>query len=455
MKARSRHSSRSAASDRRAAAWAAATFFLLLAAYYVLRPLRDEMAVRVGTSRLGLLFTATFIGMLCAAPVFGWCASRIRPARLVPGVFGIFAFQLLLFHVAMRDSQFGVASSAALFVWISIFNVFAVSVFWSLLTDRFGLDAAERLFGPISVGGSLGAVAGPGITALLAEPLGVAHLPLVSMALLVGALGCAMRLSRIRIEEASSESGMAAGRPLGGSAWEGLVLLVRSPVLRLFCAYLFLHSLLGTVLYFEQTRLATTAFTSAEARTGFFARVDLAVNIVTVITQAVGTAALVRRFGLAVALALLPLLSAIGFALLGIAPTLAVLVVFGIVRRAGEYAIARPTREMVFTVLPRNVKYKAKNFLDTVVVRGADAGSGWLVEGARALAVVGAPLALAAVPVALLGALTGWRLARHPTVRIPQEDDHDNAPLAGHSTDEPGAAPLDSRHGSAPARRDG
>ena len=450
-----RHSFRTAASDRRAAVWAAATFFLLLAAYYVLRPLRDEMAVRVGTSRLGLLFTATFVGMLCAAPVFGWCAARIRPARLVPGVFVVFALQLGLFHVAMRDSGFGVAGSAALFVWISIFNVFAVSVFWSLLTDRFGLDAAERLFGPISVGGSLGAITGPGLTALLAEPLGVARLPLVSMALLVGAIGCALRLTRIEIDGSSSSSAVATEPPLGGSAWEGLVLIVRSPVLRLFCGYLFLHSLLGTVLYFEQTRLATTSFQSGEARTAFFARVDLAVNIVTVIIQAVGTGALVRRFGLAVALALPPMLSAIGFAALGLAPTLAVLVAVGVARRAGEYAIARPAREMVFTVLPRNVKYKAKNFLDTVVVRGADAGSGWLVEGARAMAVVGAPLAMAAVPVALLGVLTGWRLARHPTIRTHEEKDDDNPSPAGHSTDRPGAPPLDGRHDTAPARRDG
>ncbi len=455
MKALTHPVFRTAASDRRAAAWASGTFFLLLAAYYVLRPLRDEMAVRVGTANLGLLFTGTFVGMLCAAPVFGWCAARIRPARLVPGVFGVFALQLGLFHVAMHDSGFGVAGSAALFVWISIFNVFAVSVFWSLLTDRFGLDAAERLFGPISVGGSLGAIAGPSITALLAEPLGVARLPLVSMALLVGAIGCALRLTRIEIEGSASASGVAAGPPLGGAAWEGFVLIVRSPVLRLFCAYLLLHSLLGTVLYFEQTRLATTAFASAEARTGFFARVDLAVNIVTVIIQAVGTGALVRRFGLAVALALLPMLSAIGFAALSVAPTLMVLVAVGILRRAGEYAIARPAREMVFTVLPRNVKYKAKNFLDTVVVRGADAGSGWLVEGARSMAVVGAPLAMAAVPVALLGVLTGWRLARHPTIRIHEETNDDNPSPAGHPPDRPGASPLDGRHDTAPARRDG
>jgi len=454
LKALSHPAFRIAASDRRAAAWASATFFLLLAAYYVLRPLRDEMAVRVGTARLGLLFTATFVGMLCAAPLFGWCAARIRPARLVPGVFGVFALQLGLFNAAMQGSGFGTAGSAVFFVWISIFNVFAVSVFWSLLTDRFGLDAAERLFGPISVGGSLGAIVGPSITALLAEPFGVARLPLVSMALLVGAIGCAWRLTRVDIEGATSAPETTGAPPVGGNAWEGFVLIVRSPVLRLFCVYLLLHSLLGTVLYFEQTRLATTAFATPESRTGFFARIDLAVNIVTVITQAFGTSALVRRFGLAVALALLPALSAIGFALLGLSPTLAVLVAVGVVRRAGEYAIARPAREMIFTVLPRNVKYKAKNFLDTVVVRGADAGSGWLVEGARAMALVGAPLALIAVPVAFLGAQTGWRLARHPTIRIHEEEIHGTTAPEGQSAGKPGTPPLDRRDGIAAARRD-
>jgi ATP:ADP antiporter, AAA family len=440
--------------DRRAAAWAAATFFLLLAAYYVLRPLRDEMAVRVGASRLGLLFSATFVGMLCAAPLFGWCAARVRPARLVPGVFGLFAIQLALFNVAMQGTGFGIAGSAVFFVWISIFNVFAVSVFWSLLTDRFGLDAAERLFGPISVGGSLGAIVGPSLTALLAEPLGVARLPLVSMALLLGAVGCAVRLTRVEIADASPARPAALAPAVGGSAWEGLALIARSPVLRLFCVYLLLHGLLGTVLYFEQTRLAAAAFTTSAARTAFFARIDLMVNVLTVITQAVGTGALVRRFGLAVALALLPMLSAIGFGALGLAPTLAVLVVVGVVRRAGEYAIARPAREMVFTVLPRNVKYKAKNFLDTVVVRGADAGSGWLVEGARAMAIVGAPLALAAVPVALLGAVTGWRLARHPTIPIHEENRHDPTEPADEPPPGPRTAPLDGRHGPAAARGD-
>jgi AAA family ATP:ADP antiporter len=446
--------SRTAASDRRAAAWASVTFFLLLAAYYVLRPLRDEMAVRVGTSRLGLLFSATFIGMLCAAPLFGWCAARVRPSVLVPGVFGVFAMQLALFNAAMQGSGFGLAGSAVFFVWISIFNVFAVSVFWSLLTERFGLDAAERLFGPISVGGSLGAVVGPSLTALLAEPLGVARLPLVSMTLLVGAVGCAVRLTRVEIAGNAAQRVASDDQAVGGSAWEGLALIARSPVLRLFCVYLVLHALLGTVLYFEQTRLAAAAFATAEARTGFFARIDLVVNVLTVITQAVGTSALVRRFGLAVALALLPMLSAIGFSALGMAPTLAVLVVVGIVRRAGEYAIARPAREMVFTVLPRNVKYKAKNLLDTVVVRGADAASSWLVEGARAMAIVGAPLALAAVPVALLGAATGWRLARHPTISIHEEEHHDPTRPADRTSTGPGAPTLDGRHGAAAARRD-
>jgi len=446
--------SRTAANDRRAAAWASATFFLLLAAYYVLRPLRDEMAVRAGTANLGWLFSATFVGMLCAAPLFGWCASRFSPAKLVPGVFAFFAIQLGMFHVAMQGTSFGLAGSAVFFVWVSVFNLFVVSVFWSLVTDRFGLDAAERLFGPISVGGSLGAIVGPGLTATLAEPLGVARLPLVSVALLTGAIVCAVQLTRSATSPSKSADSAQFGRgPLGGSAWEGFALVVRSRVLSLLCAYLLLHSLLGTVLYFEQTRLAGAAFATSEARTAFFAKIDLVVNVLTVITQAVGTSALVRRFGLAVALALLPVLSAIGFAALAAAPTLAVLVVVGVVRRAGEYAIARPSREMVFTVLPRAMKYKAKNFLDTVVLRGSDAGSGWLVEGARLLGIVGGPLALAAVPVALLGGAVGWRLARDPQIRTRETAHHERTATESKTTRGPATPSLDGGDGGAAARR--
>ena len=401
--------------DRRDTAFACGMFFFVLCAYYVLRPVRDEMAVRAGAAQLSWLFSATFVTMLCAAPLFGWVAARVATRWLAPCVLLFFASHLLVFRFALDASSLAVVAPHVFFVWISVFGLCTVSVFWSLVADRFPLAAAERLFGPIAVGGSAGAIAGPLLTSTLAAPLGIANLSLVSAALLVCATLCALGLTRgwHARPRSPDEPSRAA---LGGSAWEGFTLVARSPVLRLFCVYLVLHSLLGTVLYFEQTRLMASAFGSPAERTAFFARIDLAVNVLTVVTQLFGVGPIVQRFGVAVALALLPALSALGFTALAIAPTFAVLVVFGVARRAGEYAIARPAREMLFTVLPRNVKYKAKNFLDTAVFRGADAATSWIVEGARAIGIVGGTVALAAVPMALAGAFVGWRLGRDPGI---------------------------------------
>jgi AAA family ATP:ADP antiporter len=411
---------------------AAATFFCILASYYVLRPVRDEMAVRLGAEQLKWLFTATFVTMFCAVPLFGFAAARVRRAVLVAGTLLFFATHLLVFRVALQDADLAQRTAAVMFVWVSVFNLFVVSLFWSLMADVFDLEQAERLFGPIAVGGTTGALAGPLITALAARELGVPNLLLVSAGLLVIAAAAVGVLSRFATRLPHARPAPQGG--LGGSAWQGLSLVLRSPFLLLFSLYLLLHSVAGTVLYFEQTRIVKETFASSEARTAFFAQVDLAVNVLTVLTQLLGLAPLVRRFGLGIALALLPALTALGFLALGTWPTLAVLVAFGVTRRAGEYAIARPAREMLFTVLPRAVKYKAKNFLDTVVFRGSDAVSSWLVDALRAGGVVGGVLAFAAVPTALLGLAVGLRLGRPQTPDSTKEHtSHDPAsptPLA-------------------------
>lgn len=393
-------------------------FFCVLSSYYVLRPVRDEMAVRGGVSNLKWLFTATFVAMLVTTPVFGWVAARVRRNMLVAGSFLFFLSHMLLFRVALRDAAASDWAPAALFVWVSVFNLFAVSLFWSLMTDVFSLEQAERLFGAIAVGGTLGAITGPLLTASLVSHLGVADMLFVSAALLGLAAVVAVAVSR----GPGRAPGSPGDRALGGGAWEGLLLVARSPYLMLFCLYLLCHSFGGTVLYFEQTRIVAEAFASGEARTAFFARVDLAVNLLTVLTQLLGLSPLVRRFGLAVALALLPAIALAGFATLAAWPLLPVLVIFGILRRAGEYAIARPAREMVFTVLPRAMKYKAKNFLDTTVFRGSDALSGWLADALRGFGLGGGALALAGIPAALAGLWAGWRIGRAQAVTSVEAD---------------------------------
>jgi AAA family ATP:ADP antiporter len=402
--------------ELRSVVLAALLFFLLLCSYYVLRPVRDEMAVRLGAQQLKWLFTGTFVAMLAATPVFGWLASVLRRAILVPATLGFFALNLLAFRAALATPDLALGAAIAFFIWVSVFNLFVVSVFWSLMTDLFDLAQAERLFGLVSVGGTAGAIAGPALTAALVTHTGVPGLLLLSAALLTLALVPALALAGSAGARGTSAATARDGRALGGSAWEGFALVWRSPGLRWLCLFLCLHSFVGTVLYFEQTRIVGAAFTSPEARTALFARVDLAVNALTLATQLLGLAPLLRRFGLSVALCLLPAASAVGLLALGLWPTLAVLVGFGIVRRAGEYAIARPAREMLFTVLPRAARYKAKNFLDTAVFRGADAASGWLTDGLRALGLAGGALAFAALPAALAGTVIGWRLGRSSAI---------------------------------------
>ena len=452
-----------AAGSGKGALWAipaGALFFCLLCGYYVLRPVRDEMAARAGAGNLKWLFTATFLAMLAATPVFGWMAARLRRTLLVPGTIAFFASHLLLFRLALLDPTLAADAAPVFFVWISVFNLFVVSVFWSLMADLLDLGQATRLYGPVSLGGTLGAVTGPLLTAALVGRTGVPGLLLVAAFILVMATALAVWLSG---RPGPGRTGSAGVTALGGGAWEGVTLVLRSPWLLALCAYILLHSFAGTLLYLEQTRLSRTAFVSSEERTAFFAQLDLVVNLLTAATQLFGVAPLLRRFGLPVALALLPVLTAVGLVAYGLWPTLGVLAAVGILRRAGEYAIARPAREMLFTLLPRAMKYKAKNFLDTTVFRAADAASGWMLDGLRVLGLAAGSLALAAVPAALGGAVIGWRLgrmpdARHPAdagghadpgptspapARAPTENHHDRQPSAA-------ATPVEDRGGPAP-----
>lgn len=434
----------------RAVVCAAAAFFCILGSYYMLRPVRDEMAVRLGPDALKWLFTATFVAMTAVVPLFGFLAARVRRVTLVCGALAFFALHMLGFRAALQDASLAAWAAPVMFVWVSVFNLFVVSLFWSVMTDIFSLEQAERLFGPVAVGGTLGALCGPLLTSTLVGRIGVPNLLFVSACGLLAAGVCILMLDRAsRVRDAD---GKAPPPPLGGSAWEGLMLVVRSPYLLLFSAYVMLQSLAGTVLYFEQTRIVKDAFDTSEARTAFFAQVDLAVNALTAVTQLLGLAPLLHRFGLRVALALLPAVTALGFLALGLWPTLTILVIFGVLRRALEYAVARPSREMLFTVLPRNVKYKAKNFLDTAVFRGSDALSSWVVDAARVAGLAGGALAFAALPAALVSLAIGVRLGRPVDARNVQETSPD-ATRAPSSSDAASLADPHDRPGARPGRR--
>jgi AAA family ATP:ADP antiporter len=404
--------------DRREVAvslWSFACFFCLLCGYYILRPLRDEMGVQGGVENLPWLFSATFAAMLLTVPVFGFAAARLPRRQLVPWTYLFFIANVLVFYAAFVSGVAAPWVARAFFVWVSVFNLFAVSLFWSLMADLFRPGQAGRLFGFISAGGSCGALAGPTLTALLAAPFGTANLLLVSCGLLGVALVCIHAVMRGTVADGSAGKARAPAEPdepIGGTTWSGVVEILRSPYLLGIVAYVLLYTVLLGFAYLELARMVAETYSDSAERTALFAKVDLAVNVITLLGQVFVLARIVEKLGVGAALALLPALGLIGFVAIGFAPVLAVLIAFQVLRRAADYAIARPAREMLFTVLPREVKYKSKNFIDTVVFRGGDAASGWVYAALKSLGLGLAGLAAAAIPGAILWLALGLLLGR-------------------------------------------
>ena len=389
--------------------WAFVYFFLLLCSYYVLRPVRDALAVEAGTQALQWLFSATFAAMLALVPAFGWLCARLPRAKLLPAVYGFFVLNLVGFSFSINASLF--------FVWLSVFNLFAVSVFWSFMSDLFDTAQAARLYGVIAAGGSCGAIAGPALTALSAESLGAANLLLLSAALLVASIGCIAMLARwARAHPRAGDP--PAEAPIGGSILAGVRAALGSPFLLAICGYLLCYTALSTALYFQQIEIVRDAVADPSERTRLFATVDLTVNGLTLLVQVFGFARLTALLGMTWMLALMPLVSVAGFLWLGAAPVLAVLIAFGVTRRVGEFAISKPARETLFTVVPREDRYKAKNFIDTVVYRGGDALTGWAFGALRGLGLGISAIAYLAVPLAAVWLAVGsWLGLRQAQLR--------------------------------------
>lgn len=392
-------------------------FACLLSGYYLLRPLRDAMGLAGGVEELRWLFTATFVTMLLLVPAFGWLVSRLAPRRFVPLVYRFFALTLLAFSALMALNVESAWLGRGFFVWVSVFNLFIVSIFWSVLDDCFSNEQGRRLFGFIAAGGTLGTVIGPLLAAAAVSVFGPMALALLAALLLELALRCFRGIypAPATVRDAALQD---RSRPLGGQVWAGLSLIARSPYLLGICAYLLLHTAASTFLYFEQGRIVSDAFADTAQRTRYFALVDLCVSSLTLLLQVLITGVLMRKFGLVLCLALLPLVTLVAFGALAWAPTLAVLAGVQILRRSLDYAIARPAREVLFTVISREEKYKAKNAIETLVYRGGDAVSGWLSAGLSALGVGLAGIALLAIPLsAAWCALCVWLARRQETLR--------------------------------------
>lgn len=383
--------------ELRALVLAGAFHFLVLASYYVLRPIRDEIGAAGGLDSLSWLFTATLAAMLLANVAFGAVATRLSRRRFIPLAYRFFIVTLLGFGLLLGTSPW---VDRAFYVWVSVFNLFVVSVFWAFMADLFAPEQGKRLFGFIAVGGTLGAIAGGAVTAGLVRQVGSATLLLISAVLLEVAAQCVRHFPAGSAVGGAQASAAKPEWPLGGTFWSGIAHVFRSPYLLGISAFMLLHSVTSTLVYFQQADVVGREFTSRVARTAFFAQLDIAVNVLTVLVQVFLTGRLLKWLGVGLTLALLPLVSLAGFAAMALAPSLALLAAFQVARRAVNYAVSRPAREVLFTVLPREDKYKAKAFTDTFVYRAGDQVGAWSYPALRALGLGLAGVSWVAVPLA-------------------------------------------------------
>lgn len=393
--------------ERAAALWSFAYFFTLLAGYYVLRPLRDQMGIAGGVKALPWMFTATFVTLLVAQPLYGALVAKLPRKRFIPIVYHFFVVNLALFWLLLTLGIAPVIIARVFFVWVSVFNLFAVAVFWSFMADLFTSEQGKRLFGFIGAGGTAGALLGPVITLGLSVPIGPINLLIVAVVLLELAVFCVHRLERASelAESAPAKAGglHAEARRVGGSAFAALPELVRSPYLIGVGAWVSLLSFGATMLYLEQANIVAATVHGAGAQTRIFAGIDLAVSLLTLLTQVFATGRLLKRFGTGAAAGALPAVYVVGFIVLAAVPSLAVVVVTQVTQRWMNFAIANPARQVFFTVVGREEKYKAKNLIDVVIYRGSDALYGWVFGSLQALGLTLGAIALCALPVA-----AGW-----------------------------------------------
>ena len=399
-------------SEIAALGWAWLYFFCVLSSYYVIRPIRDEVGVATGVENLSWLFTGTLVGMVLFNPPFAALVSRLPRRQFIRYTYRFFMSNLVAFllamHVAPETSQVWVGR--VFFIWVSVFNMFVVSIFWATMVDLFTREQGKRLFGFIAAGATIGAIVGSSMTALLVGVLGTANLLLVSAILLELGVFAFGRLARAATVGAAADTALHQERPIGGGAWAGVIEVVRSPYLLGICSYMLLFTTLSTFLYFQQAAIVEAQVTDRAARTALFAQINLAVNVITLIVQTTMTGRLVRWLGLALTLTILPAFTIAGFTLLGVMPTMVVIVGFQVLRRAGEYGLARPAREILFTTVSREAKYKAKSLIDTFVYRAGDQVGAWsfALLAMAGLGVTG--VAWAAVPLSAAWLINGWWL---------------------------------------------
>lgn len=397
-------------------------FFFVLASYFILRSIRDAVGVAAGTANLPWLFTGTLIATLIVNPLYASLVSRLPVRRFIPIVYRIFGVLLLAFAAALRwgSPQFDWLLGPAFWIWTSVFSLFVPSVFWGFMADTFYSEQGKRLYGFIGVGGTLGALAGSSLTATLATTVGTPVLMLMSIVLLEGAVQMVRQFPRsFRTETRERE---AAQRSVGGTSFAGITNVLKSPYLLGICLFMLLFTIGTTVLYFQQAEIVGARYADRESRTAFLARIDFVVQLITIFAQIFISGRVIKWIGVGMTLAILPIMSIIGFSALGMYSSLSLFVAFTVLRRAGNYAFANPGREVLFSVIPPEDKYKAKNFIDTFVYRGGDQIGAWSQKLMGAAGMSASAIALVAAPLSAVWLVVALWLGRRHAVLQRSED---------------------------------
>lgn len=398
--------------EERATLLAATYFFFALASYFILRAVRDAVGVAAGTGQLPWLFTGTLLTTLAMNPVYSSVVARLPVRRFIPIVYRVFIAALLIFAAVLKYGPPSLEPYLGPTFWIltSIYSLFIPSVFWGFMADTFHPEQSKRLFGFISVGGTLGALAGAFLTSRLAEVVGTPVLMVMSVVLLECAVQAVRRFPpSFRAETRARDE---ANRSVGGSSLAGITHVLGSPYLLGICLYMLMFTIGSTILYFQQAEIVGARYADREARTAFLATIDTVVQSLTILAQLFVTGRVIKWLGVGLTLAIMPVLSLVGFASLGIWGTLAVFVLFQVTRRAGEYAFGRPAREVLFTVVPPEDKYKAKNFIDTFVYRGGDQIGAWSYAGLTAAGLAVSTISLLAAPLSAVWLMVAFWLGK-------------------------------------------
>ncbi len=382
-------------------------FFFLLAGYFMLRPIRGTVSANHADS-LHWLYSATFVSMLVIVPIFGWLVSKFRRGRFIPGIYLFFVSNLVYFAIAFDGDSTSDWIQYGFYVWLSVFNLFVVSIFWSFMADIFQPEQAQRLFGSLMAGGSLGAIIGPLITANWVGEIGSRGVMMLAIVCLLMATVSAIMLSKF---ERQQQRGVPVSI-IGGSIWEGAVQVFRSKYLLLICLLMLCHNLTATFLYNGMAVLVDQNIVGFEERTRFFSYIDLIVQILAFLFQFLITSRLVIYLGMPRTAILPPILLALGFTLLGSSLGLVLFAAIQVMQRSLNYGLLGPVKEMLFTVVNRETKYKSKNFIDTVIYRGSDVSASWLFKGMMTAGLSISQATFVYIPILIVWSFGAWQLGK-------------------------------------------